>query len=377
MSERVFGVVGIGLLVAAVGCGSNPASPAAPGNNGSSSGSSSTSSASIAAPKPLAPANNAQVKNSDQPITLTALNAITTGGSGTTYTFEISSDSSFGAKFQTKDAVPEGANGQTSVKLDALPASSDYFWHVRATGGGTSGVFGPVFKFTIGPAITVSAPSPIAPLTGSAVLTTVRPTFRSANAAKTGTNNPITYKFEISTSSTFASTVTSGTVSEGNGETDYIPNVDLPVNTNLFWRVTANDGADGIASAASSVQIFSINPPPSQAAVLAAKLGVVLWPGVQPPGTNGHAVMGNDWNAEPLVSFSGVTFQNPPLDELQVFDLMDRGMNPGDTISWLHDHGYATEGVWYPDVAGGVIGFPFEYLTFINGRWDIVVRLGG
>jgi hypothetical protein len=375
MSERVFGVVGIGLLVAAVGCGSNPASPAAPGSGSSSGGASSTSSASIVAPKPLSPASSAQIKNADQPITLTALNAITTAGSGTTYTFEISSDSSFGAKFQTKDAVPEGANGQTSVKLDALPASSDYFWHVRATGGGTSGVFGPVFKFTIGPAITVSAPLPIAPLTGSAVLTAVRPTFRTSNALKTGTNNPITYKFEVSTSSTFGSTVASGTVSEGNGETDFIPSVDLPVNTNLFWRATAVDGADGISSVPSAVQGFSVNPPPSQASLIAARLGVTLWPGIQPPGTNGHAVMGNDWNVEPLVSFNGVTFQNPPLDELQIFDLLDRGMSPQSAIDWMHGNGYATEGVWYPDVQ--VIGFAYEYIAFVRGQWDIVVRVGG
>lgn len=377
MSERVFGVVALGVLLAAAGCTSNPASPAAPGTGAGSGGSSSTSSASIAAPKPLAPASGAQIKNADQPITLTAINAITTAGAGTTYTFEISSDSNFGAKFQTKDSVAEGTNGQTSVKLDALPASSDYYWHVRATGGGTSGVFGPVFKFTIGPAITLSAPLPIAPLTGGAVLTSLRPTFRSSNALKTGTNNPITYKFEIANSSTFGSTVTSATISEGNGETDFTPGVDLPANTNLFWRVTAIDAGDGISSAASAVQLFSVNPPPSQAAVIAARLGIVLWPGVQPPGTNGHAVMGNDWNPEPLVSFNGVTFMNPPLDELQVFDLMDRGMAPGDTIAWLHDHGYPTDGVWYPDVAGGVLGFPYEYLTFISGRWDIVVRVGG
>ena len=245
MTQRVYGLIGIGFLVAAVGCGSNPAAPAASGSTSNANGVATTSSASIVAPRPLAPANGSQIKNADQPITLTALNAISTGGSGSTYTFEISSDSGFNAKFQTKDGVAEGANGQTSVKLDALPASSDYYWHVRATGGGTAGVFGSVFKFTIGPAITVGAPLPIAPLTGSAVLATVRPTFRTANATKIGTNNPVTYKFEISTTSSFTSTVASGTISEGNGETDFTPSVDLPANTNLFWRVTAIDAVDG------------------------------------------------------------------------------------------------------------------------------------
>jgi hypothetical protein len=377
MIQRVFGVIGIGLVVAAAGCGSNPAAPATSGGSTGSGASSATSTASIGAPRPLAPANGTQIKNVDQPITLFAANAVVTSTSGTTYTFEIASDAGFNSKFQTKDAVAEGANGQTSVKLDSLPASSDYYWHVRATGGGTSGIFGPVFKFTIGPAITISAPQPIAPLTGGAVQTTLRPTLRVANAVRLGTNNPITYKFEIANSSAFTTLLASGTVNEGVGETDFIPNVDLPANANVFWHATAIDAGDGISSVASAVQLFSVNPPPSQASVVAGKLGITLWPGIQPPGTNGHAVMGSDWNVEPITSFNGVTFMNPPVDELQIFDLMDRGMSPGDAVDWMHGHGYATDAVYYSDVAGGVIGFPFEYLTFLGGRWDIVIRIGG
>ena len=50
---------------------------------------------------------------------------------------------------------------------DALPAARDYYWHARAQGAGTTGVFGATFKFTVGPAITISQPVPIAPLTGA------------------------------------------------------------------------------------------------------------------------------------------------------------------------------------------------------------------
>ena len=83
--------------------------------------------------------------------------------------------------------------------------------------------------------------------------------------------------------------------------------------------------------------------------------------------------MGSDQTAQPLVSFDGVSYQNPPLDEL-TFDLIDRGMNPPDAISWMHRHGYPTIGLWYPDVQ--VIGFAFQYMAFINGEWDIVRRIG-
>jgi hypothetical protein len=281
------------------------------------------------------------------------------------------SDSAFATKVQTKDGVAEGTSNQTSVKLDALPAGRDYYWHARATGGGTTGIFGIAYKLTIGPAIVLNAPVPISPLAGST--TTARPTLRATNATRIGTTGPITYLFEISTSATFASILTSGTNTEGVNETGYIPTVDLPATGTLYWRATAVDATDGVTSQPSAVQSFTANVL-SQAAVVAAQLGVKLWPGVQPPGAPGHATMGLDWIVEPIVSFDGVPFVNPPLDELQIFDLLDRGLSAPDAVDWMHNNGYATIGVWYPAV--NVIAFAYEYMAFINGRWDIVIRAG-
>lgn len=84
--------------------------------------------------------------------------------------------------------------------------------------------------------------------------------------------------------------------------------------------------------------------------------------------------MGSDWTVEPLVSFDGHTFMNPPLDELQIFDLMDRGMDPESAIAWMHANGYATAAAYYPSVQ--VIGFAYEYLALVNGRWDVVLKVG-
>jgi hypothetical protein len=378
-------MVGIGLLVAAVGCGSNPAAPAAPGGGSTGGTSAANSSASIGPPRPLSPGNLAQIKYADQPITLVAANAITTAGSGTTYTFEIASDAAFASKFQTKDAVAEGANGQTSVRLDTLPGSSDYYWHVRATGGGTSGVFGTVYHFTLGPAITLGAPTAIAPLTGTTA-TTLRPTLRVLNAAKTGTNNPTQYRFDISTSATFTPLLNSGTVNEGNVETDFIPSVDLPQTTSLFWRATAIDAPDSISSSPSVTQSFGVNAPPSQAEIQAAKLGVKLWPGIVPPGTVGHATMGQDaafgsgWDFQTLFYAPGnVTFPSPDIEMLRIFDLLDRGFDPANVSDWMNSNGYPTAALWYPGPEKAVIGLKYVYLAArgkvtVNGTWDIVVR---
>ena len=270
-----------------------------------------------------------------------------------------------------KDGVAEGANNQTSVKLDALPAGKDYWWHARASGGGTTGLFGTAFKMTIGPAIVISTPVPIAPLTGQT--TPARPALRVTNVTRVGTTGPITYFFEISTTSTFASLLASGTNTEGVNETGYLPTKDLPSSGTLYWRATAIDATDSVSSLPSPVQSFTASIL-SQAQITANKLGTTLWPGVQPPGAVGHATMGMDWGVEPFTSFDGFTFLNPPLDELQIFDLLDRGMSPPDAIDWMHANGYATIGVWYPGV--NVIAFAYEYMALINGRWDIVLRAG-
>jgi hypothetical protein len=329
------------------------------------------STGSVTTPRLLSPAINALIPNQSQPVTLVVLNALVTKPGATTYTFEVATDAAFGTKIQTKDGIVEGSGGQSSVTLDALAAATDYYWHARATSAGTVGVFSAPFKFTVGPAITIFAPLPIAPLTGDQ--TTPRPALRVRNAVRTGPAGAITYKFDISTVSTFASLLMSGTNTEGVNETGFIPTSDLPTTTILYWRATAMDLANSVTSPPSAVQSFTANKP-SQAALVAAQLGVPLWPGVQPPGTPGHATMGRDWNVEPLISFTGVTFQNPPLDELQIFDLLDRGLDPVAAIDWMHANGYPTIGVWYPAVQ--VIAFQWEYVAYIGGEWDIVVRVG-
>jgi len=353
---------------AAAGCtSSNPSQPSATAPAATVA----NSTASIAAPRPLSPANNAQIRNADQPVTLTALNAITTATSAVTYTFEVASDTAFTSRVQTWDTVAEGASGQTSQQLDPLAAARDYWWHVRATGGGTTGVFGPAYKFTVGPAITISAPVPIAPLTGAT--TPPRPALRVTNAVRTGPAGPITYRFEVSTASTFTSTITTGTNTEGVNETGFVPPADLPLDGLLYWRAFAIDAANGVSSAASAVQSFTPHRP-SQAELVAAQLGVPLWPGQQPPGTVGHATMGTFWNVEYVTSFDGVRFLNPPLDQVQIFDLLDRGLDPQAAIDWMNSHGYPTGAAYYPSVQ--VIGFQFEYMALIAGRWDIVLKVG-
>jgi len=348
-------------------CGkTNPSEPSSP----STSTTETASTASVTVPRPLQPVNGGQVRFVEQPVILSVLNAVVTKTSGTTYTFEVATDSGFASKVQARDGVPEGA-GQTSIALEPLAAARDYYWHARATGGGTTGLFSPAFKFTVGPAITVNPPTPIAPLTGSQ--TPPRPVLRVTNATRSGPVGTITYRFEIATVATFATLIAVGVTAEGVNETGFIPTGNLPLNTTLYWRAFALDAVNGITSPASAVQSFTVINP-SQAELVAAQLGVPLWPGVQPPGTAGRAVMGPGWTVGFLTSFNGVRFLSPPLDELQIFDLLDRGMDPTSALAWMKSNGYPTEGVWYADVQA--IGFAYQYMALVRGTWELVLRSG-
>ncbi len=196
------------------------------------------------------------------------------------------------------------------------------------------------------------------------------------NSARTSNAGFIVYRFEVSTTQTFAAILLTQTVSETPGQTSYSPPVNQPApsQNTLFWRVTATDTTNNVSSPPSAVQSFTYSPPTPQA-LLAIQAGYVLWPGIQPPGTTGHAQLGANWDVAVITSFDGVRHTKPTLEELQVFDLMDRGMDPAGALNWMNTFGYSTSGVYYPDVK--VIGFPFEYLALVNGSWQLVVRVGG
>jgi hypothetical protein len=355
------GILSLVALLAAAACTKSPAAPAPV----------------TATPQLLTPANGSLVANQTQPVTLVVQNAAGSKA-GTTYTFEVAADLAFTNKVQTKDGIVEGSGGQTSVKLDALLAAKDYFWRARAQAPGAAGSFSDLFKFTVGPAISLAAPTPIGPL--SNVETTPRPALRVTNAARSGSAGAISYKFEIARDSGFASVVVTGSNTEGVNETGFIPTSDLPTRTPLFWRATAIDAANAITSAPSAVQSFTARPF-TQSEIVAQQLNVVLWNGTVPPGSAGHATMGDNWQVQTLLYRPGnVLFASPDIEMLRIFDLLDRGFDPEAAASWMNSNGYPTAALWYPPPEKAVIGLQFVYLACrnkvsVNGVWDVVVRL--
>lgn len=355
-------MLSLAALLVVVACTSNPAAPAP---------------VSTVAPQLLTPANGAQLANQTQPVTLAVQNAVGSK-TGTTYTFEVASEVAFTTKVQTKEGIAEGSGGQTSVKLDALPAAKDYYWRARAQAPGGTGVFSDLFKFTIGAAITLAEPAPIGPLTNAE--TTPRPALRVSNASRSGSTGAITYTFDIARDSAFGSIIVTGTNTEGINETGFIPTSDLPTRVLLFWRATAMDAANSVTSTPSAVQSFTPLPW-SQAETVARQLGLVLWPGKVPPGAVGHATMGDNWHVQTLHYRPGnVFFQSPDAEMLRLFDLLDRGFDPSGAAGWMNANGYPTAALWYPPPEKAVIGLHYVYLAsrnkvFVNGTWEVVLRV--
>ena len=86
-------------------------------------------------------------------------------------------------------------------------------------------------------------------------------------------------------------------------------------------------------------------------------------------------MLGPGWGIGTVTSFTGVVFQSPPLEILQLFDLLDLGFEPFSAIDWLKSNGYATTAAYYPAVA--TFGFPYQYLSLVRGEWELVRRVGG
>ena len=123
MNSRVVRASVVLLLTAAVAaCGKSSTSPSDTSSSDSNNSVSTSSvTGSVATPKILQPSNGAQVRNADRPLLLVVQNAVVTKTGATTYTFEVSTDSAFSTKVQTKDNVAEGTGGQTGSRSTCCP----------------------------------------------------------------------------------------------------------------------------------------------------------------------------------------------------------------------------------------------------------------
>jgi hypothetical protein len=269
----------LAIVVTTMAC--QKSSPARPTDIGSTPPSASMTDAlsgiTLTSPTSLTPADAQRFAFGDQPLTLTMKNAVSTGSTALTYTFQVATDSGFASIVFSKTGVAEGANGQTSVKIDKLAGGRDYFWRARATSGSQAGPFSKARSFNVGPEAVLQTPVLVSPSHNSTASGS-SPTLSVTNVGRSGSTGRIVYRFELSDSSSFGNLIQVLTVAEQPNQTSASIAVKLTTNATYFWRVQASDTTNGITSSHSSVFSFKYVPfDMRQASIVNSPFQVASW----------------------------------------------------------------------------------------------------
>jgi hypothetical protein len=229
----------------------------------------------LTSPVPVSPSDGQALKFAEQPLKLVVKNAVATGAAALTYSFQVASDAAFASVVFSQDGVAEGGNGQTSVSVSKLPGAKTYFWHARASSGGSAGLFSAGRTFSIGPEVVLQTPVLASPGSGGSVSGT--PLLTVNNVQRSGPVTAITYRFDVADSSSFGHIVFTTTVGEQSGATSASVNATLSAGT-YFWRVQATDNASSVSSPISAASVFTYQPfSLAQATVLNSPADLASW----------------------------------------------------------------------------------------------------
>ena len=383
MKLKSFGIwSALALLVATTAC--TKSSPARP-SDGTASGTSAsvtdaTTGVTLTSPTAVTPAVNQQFKNIEQPITLTIRNAVTSGTTALTYTFEVASDAAFATKVYSKDGIAAGS-GTTALKIDKLTANKSYFWRARAQSGSLSGPYTEGRGFGIGPEVVLAQPVNGDPQPNATV--GEQPTLNVNNVGRTGPAGPIFYRFEIADTAAFSSLVYSVTVAERTDHSFTGHDVAIKlVEKPYYWRVIATDPANAVTSAASATSVMNVQPFNLQQATIldspdnfaffteTAKITTLVmgpsginvdftkkhgpdrWPDILPPGFSGYIqyCLGMAWKID------GRWYASAPIEMWN--DRPEGGGPPQDyALNWFYNPARWAPMTFHQPAPGETIGF--------------------
>lgn len=252
----------LALLVATTAC--QKTSPTRPSDLASSTQTESvtdaTTGVTLTSPQLTTPTLHQQFKNVEQPITLTIRNAVTTGTTALTYTFEVATDVGFASKVYTKEGVAGGSDNRTVLTIDKIGAARTYYWRARAASGDLAGPYTAPGSFAIGPEVILQQPVLGDPVPNATV--GEQPTLNVVAVPRSGPAGPVFYRFEIAEAASFATLVYAATVSERTDLFGYTPHVvtrKLEKKT-YFWRVQATDPENAVTSPFSATGQFKVEP---------------------------------------------------------------------------------------------------------------------
>ena len=205
----------------------------------------------IASPT-LASADGTQIRNVNQPVTLTIGSTVSTGTTPLTYTIEVASDAAFTNIVYTKSGLAAGASQVIAV----LPPGATYYWRARAESGSLPGPNSKPRSFTIGPQVILSIPATASPSANAVLGATV--TLTVNNVQKTGPAGQVMYRFQVADSSSFTNIVFDSTVPEQSGGSTSVNVTANLTNGTYWWRVQASDPSNGVTTPYSTAASFQV-----------------------------------------------------------------------------------------------------------------------
>ena len=270
------------ILVVTTAC--TKSSPARPTESGAAPAGEAVTSATVngitlTTPQLVAPTAGQRFRFADQPLTLTAKNAASTGSTPLTYTFQVANDANFTSIAYSKDGVAEGTGGQTSLKIDKLAGNKDYYWRVRASSGGSAGPLSASRTFNVGPEVVIQAPTTVSPSNGGTM--NGFGTLVVNNASKSGPAGALVYQFVVADSASFGSIIFTATVNEGSGQTSATisTSTKLVANATYYWHVQAIDRTNDVTGPFSSTASFKFVPfDLSAATIVNSPQDLANWP---------------------------------------------------------------------------------------------------
>jgi phosphodiesterase/alkaline phosphatase D-like protein len=197
---------------------------------------------------------------------LTANNSSDADGDVLTYTFQISSNSSFTVIVAQASSVSEGTGSTTSWTASSSLSDGDtYYWRVRAHDGEDYSGYSSARTFTVDtPNNVPSTPTLVSPSNGG-IVTTLTPLL-TANNSSDADNDVLTYNFQVSSNSAFTAIVAqTSSITEGTGSTtSWTVSSNLVDGNVYYWRVRVSDGEDYSGYATTRVFMVDLpNNPPS------------------------------------------------------------------------------------------------------------------
>lgn len=187
--------------------------------------------------------------------TLAVNNSTDANGDPITYSFQVSTNTSFTNIVAQISGVSQGTSTTSWVVTPDLSSGTTYYWRARAFDGSAYSNYASYRSFSVNTNVAPGAPSPQLPLQNSRVID-MTPDLIAGNASDPN-GDALTYQFYLYNGAATVLLAQSPMTSQGLNSTSWTTSITLSPKTAYSWRVRAYDGQSW--SSYSSTRSFRTN----------------------------------------------------------------------------------------------------------------------